>query len=261
MRYFYQIIGLVVFTFSMLNLSAQVTSSDQPTILYNRQAYLGFNINTQGFGGFFTYGKYQNAFKQTMFHADIQFVKHEKEIKRFSSDPNARGYFYGKENSFFVLHAGIGRKNVITEKLRKNGVQLSHNWMAGGALGFTKPVYLEIFYLPTSGPEPLVIRVEKFDPEKHYIDNIYGRASSLRGLSELRFYPGIFLKWGVLVEYSNYRDGLKGIEVGAQFDAYLKRIPIMSEKILEEQDDSAKNHQFFPSLYINFFFGQKYNKL
>ena len=32
-------------------------------------------------------------------------------------------------------------------------------------------------------------------------------------------------------------------------------------KILEEQDDSAKNHQFFPSLYINFFFGQKYNKL
>lgn len=253
----------LVITFMLLTQIAwsQVTSGDQANILYNRQKYGGFCINTQGYGGFFTYAKYQDAFRQNLFHFDLQFVKHEKEIKRFSSDPNARGYFYGKQNSFIVFHAGYGRKKVITEKLRKNGVQLSHNWLGGGAFGFTKPIYLEIFYIQQSSPDPIIIKVEKFDPEIHFIDNIYGRASSLRGLNELKFYPGAFLKWGLLVEYSNYRDGLKGIEAGVQLDAFLTRIPIMSEKILEEQEDGAKNHQFFPSLYINFFFGKKYNAL
>ncbi|MFZ4784809.1 MAG: hypothetical protein ACOYLH_04975 [Flavobacteriales bacterium] len=240
---------------------SQVSSGEQANILYNRQKYGGFCMNSQGFGGFFTYAKYQDAFRQNIFHFDLQFVKHEKEIKRFSSDPNARGYFYGKQNSFIVFHAGIGRKKVITEKLRKNGVQLSHNWIGGGSFGFTKPIYLEIFYIQQSSPDPIVIKVEKFDPEVHFIDNIYGRASSLRGLNELKFYPGAFLKWGLMVEYSNERVGLKGIEAGVQIDAFLTRIPIMSQKILEEQEDGAKNHQFFPSLYINFFFGKKYNAL
>ncbi|MEZ4800351.1 MAG: hypothetical protein R2809_11385 [Flavobacteriales bacterium] len=250
-----------VFVLATLSMVAQSAFPDQPTILYSNQYYGGLNVNTQGWGGFFTYGKYENVSKITLFHADLQFVKHEKEVKRFSADPNARGYFYGKLNSFFVVHAGYGKKKILTEKLRRNGVQLSTNWMGGPSFGFTKPVYLEIFYTPTSINDNYIIKVEKYDPEKHFIDNIYGRASSLRGLGQMKFYPGVFLKWGFLVEYSNYRDGLKGIEVGAQLDAFSRKIPIMAERILEEQTERAKNHQVFLSAYINFFFGKKYNKV
>ncbi len=247
--------------FSFLNeVDAQSAFPDQPTVLYSHQYYGGGGLTSNGWGGFFTYAKYKDATNLRLFYADLQFVKHEKEVKRFSADPNARGYFYGKMNSFYVLHAGMGKKKIITEKLRKNGVQLSHNWIGGASLGFTKPIYLEIFYIETSPIETYSIRVEKFDPERHFIDNIYGRASGLRGLNEIRFHPGVFLRWGILVEYANYRDGLKGIEVGAQLDAFARRIPIMSEKILEEQEEEARNHQFFPSLYINFFFGRKHSK-
>lgn len=240
---------------------SQTAFPDQPTILYSNQYYGGLCLNSQGWGGFFTYGKYQNVSKISLFHADVQFVKHEKEVKRYSADPNARGYFYGKLNSFFVVHAGVGQKKILTEKLRRNGVQLSSNWLVGGSLGFTKPVYLEIFYTPTSINDNYVIKVEQYDPERHFIDNIYGRASGLRGLGQLKFHPGAFVKYGFLVEYSNYRDGLKGLELGVQLDVFASKIPIMAEKILEEQQDRARNHQIFPSLYLNFFFGRKYNKV
>lgn len=238
-------------------LRAQSAFPDQPTILYDHQRYGGGSLASNGWGGFYTFGKYKHATRLRMFEGGIQFIKHEKEFKRFSSDPNARGYVYGKQNSFFEVYAGIGVKKTITEKLRRNGVQLSHSWMVGPGFGFTKPVYLEIFYLPENGP--YYIKVEKFDPEKHFIDNIYGRAGGLRGFDQLKFYPGAYFKWGLLVEYSNVRDGLKGIEAGVRVDVFAREIPIMAEKILRVQDQSAKNHQIFPTLYINFFFGRKYD--
>lgn len=40
---------------------------------------------------------------------------------------------------------------------------------------------------------------------------------------------------------------------------YPARVEIMSEKILEEFGEGARNHQFFLSLYINVFLGRKYN--
>lgn len=255
----YRLFIIAVLVLRMATVAAQGAFPDQPTILYDKQHYVGGTLQSNGWGGFFTYGKYENAFKIKLFHADLQFIRHEKEFKRFSSDPNARGYVYGKLNSFFVLHAGFGQKKIITEKLRKNGVQLSHNWIAGPSFGFTKPVYLEIFYLAERGPA--YIQVERFDPSRHFIDNIYGRAGGLRGFNQIKFHPGGFVRWGLLVEYSNVRDGLKGIEVGGQIDVYARRIPIMAEKILEAQESSAKNHQIFPSVYVNFFFGRKYNKV
>ncbi|MCC6601358.1 MAG: hypothetical protein IT223_11905, partial [Crocinitomicaceae bacterium] len=84
--------------------------------------------------------------------------------------------------------------------------------------------------------------------------------SGLRGLDELKFYPGLFARFGWLFEYSNYREGLKGIEAGVSVDAFMKRIPIMSDRILVSHFDGAKNHQIFVGLYINFFFGRKYNR-
>lgn len=251
-------VGIILLFFACYSkVQAQSAFPDQPTILYDHQQYGGGSISTIGWGGFYSYGKYKDATTLRLFEAGIHFIKHEKEFKRFSSDPNARGYVYGKQNSFFVLRASAGTKKTITEKLRKNGVQLSYSYTGGPSFGFTKPVYLEIFYLPENGP--YYIQVEKFNPEEHFIDNIYGRAGGLRGFNELKFYPGLNAKFSLLVEYSNIRDGLKGIEVGGQVDIFAREIPIMAEKILQVQEQSARNHQIFPSLFINFFFGRKFD--
>jgi len=141
--------------------------------------------------------------------------------------------------------------------LRRSGVQISYNWLAGPTFGFTKPVYLEIIYTDEPNQQPY-LEVEKFNPDLHYIDNIYGRASSLRGFDELKFHPGAFGKFSFTFEYSNERERLKGIEAGAAADFFARRIPIMA--IYDDESKNPKNHQLFLTLYLNFFIGTKYDQ-
>ena len=228
-------------------------------LLYKKLRQIGFNLNTSGYGVNTVFGRYSEASKVWLFGADLHFVKHEKETKTWNpvNDPNARPYFYGKLNNLYNLRLTLGRKKIITEKLRRSGVQVSYNWQTGPSLGFTKPIYLEIIYIEEPNNQPY-LEVEKFNPDLHYIDNIYGRASSLRGFDELKLYPGAFGKFSFTFEYSNERERLKGIEAGAAADIYAKRIPIMA--IYDDQSTNPKNHQLFLTLYINFFMGTKYDQ-
>ncbi|MFN8775458.1 MAG: hypothetical protein ACK5XV_01710 [Flavobacteriales bacterium] len=238
---------------------AQNELYDEPVVIYSHQVFGGVNMNSSGFGANFTYGKNKGAYRIRLFSLDLMFVKHEKETKSFFQDPNARSYFYGKVNNLYTVRPGIGTKHILTEKLRRNGVQVGYSWTIGPSLGFTKPIYLEILYRDPGFANSYYIEVEKFDPEKHE-NNIYGRASGLRGLGELRFHPGAFARFSWLFEYSGNKDGIKGIEVGGQVEVFPRRIEIMSDEILEQDYDGARNHRVFPSFFIHFVFGKKYNK-
>lgn len=226
-------------------------------LLYKKLRYFGADINTFGYGGTATFGKYKGARNVRLLTADLLFVKHEKEVKSWSQRPAGRTFIYGKQNSFFALRTTWGKSHIVAEKLRRSGVQLAYNWQLGPVFGFTKPVYLEVENPDTNTGLP---KIEKFDVDKHYHNNIYGRASGLRGLDELKFYPGATAKFAMNFEYSNERERLKGIEVGGAVDVFHKRIPIMAEKILRDDLSNPKNHQVFFSLYINLFFGTKYDQ-
>lgn len=247
--------------FALLMLIGSVANSqaipESEIILFKKQRYGGLNLNTFGYGATATFGKYTEARKLRLLTADLTIVKHEKEVKTWGNDPSGRSYFYGKENSFITLRTLYGKKYVIAEKLRRSGVQVACNWQVGPVFGFTKPVYLEIL---NNDSQTGSIDIEKFDVDKHYIDNIRGRASGLRGLNELKFYTGATVKFAFIFEYSNERERLKGIETGLALDVFGKRIPIMAEKILSDDINNPKNHQAFFSMYINFFFGTKYDQ-
>jgi hypothetical protein len=250
--------------FSLLSLcaGAQNVGDGEPDIIYDRQQLAGANLNLNGYGIFYNYLKYKDAKHLRIYNIDLNFVKHEKETRTPSiyQDPQVKSYIYGKQNTFYTMRLGLGQKVVLTEKLRKGGVQLGYNWQSGAVLGFTKPVYLQIVYVrQTPETEDYFIEIEKFDADRHFAENIYGRASGLRGLGELKFYPGIYFKSSLYFEFSNYKDGLKGIETGVSADAFLKTIPIMSPKVLEKDISNPKNQQVFIALYINFFLGNKEN--
>lgn len=240
---------------SLVSWSQAIPESE--ILLYKKLRYFGVNLNTFGYGGNASFGKFKGARDARLLSADLQFVKHEKEMKSYSSfNPTGRAFFYGKQNSFITLRTMYGRKHIIAEKLRRSGVQVAYTLHAGPVFGFTKPIYLEIVNPDTETGLPLI---EKFDVDKHF-NNIYGRASALRGLGELRFYPGLTAKAAMSFEYSNERERLKGIETGVALDVFHKRIPIMTEKVLREDMTNPKNHQVFFSIYINIFFGTKYDQ-
>lgn len=248
LRYFL----IILFLGSTCLVSAQSELYDEPVIIYNKQLFGGLHFHSNGYGGTFTLGSYKTAHKVRLYTVDALYMKHDKEIKSYNPVyDDTKSYVYGKKNNFYVVRAGIGQKKILTDKLRRSGVQVAYSYSFGPSVGITKPIYLEIGY-PSIPYEYLAI--EKYDPDKHYFDDIYGRASGLNGLNELRFFPGAFAKFALNFEYSNEKDRLKGLEVGAVLDGYFSDVPIMAEEI------GANNRKIFFNVFVNLFIGKKYNQ-
>ncbi len=228
----------------------QSVYDDPARTLYSHELSGGPMLHAYGWGLTFQYGKYATARDRNMLGIDILSMKHPKEIKSFNPNyQDARGYFYGKLNSMIVVRPTYGRKHRITEKIRKNGVEVNYVWGIGPSLGLLKPVYLQI-----GGPSfPYqTIVTERYDPERHFADNIFGRASWFKGLGEIQLYPGAFGRFGFNFEYSATNTGIKALEAGITMDAYGAKLPQMA--VLESED---YNKQFFLGFYLVLHFGVK----
>jgi len=234
-------------------MNAQEKAYDESTILLKDALMGGIHIHPKGWGVNFAIGRQNTVDKMNLYGIEIVGMKHHKEIKRFNQFlEDSKGYAYGKLNSFYIVRPSIGRKKMITDKIRKNGVELGITTRFGPSLGLTKPIYLEI-YRPdddfrTGGD---FTTAERYDPDEHNLLNIYGKASAFRGLGEMKLHPGLFADIGMIVEYSPYQRGLKAIEAGIMADYYFDRVPMMA---FEE------NKSLFLNFYINVLFGKKYNR-
>jgi hypothetical protein len=242
------IIVLGAFMLSGPDTFAQKPATQRNYAMFRKAVYGGLSFTTNGWGGSFYYAKHQTAKVKRLYTVDCSFLKHPKEYKIFTPlDENSKSYAFGKLNSFSTLDLGGGQKKILFEKERSKGVQVSLNWSVGPSIGFVKPVYLEI--LKFDGIEVVDIVQERYDPEAHNLTNIYGRAPNSKGLSELKFTLGGFVKAGVNFEFSAEHEGIKAIEVGGKVNVYRKRIPIMAE---------VDNPFMFLELYIGLQLGKKY---
>tara|TARA_B100000780_G_C21074585_1_gene432555 strand:+ start:474 stop:1187 length:714 start_codon:yes stop_codon:yes gene_type:complete len=220
--------------------------SSEETKLYYRSEYaFGGFLHTRGFGLNFRYSKNLTGFTKLMYGFELSNMRHEKQQRIYNpSYDDARGYYLGKLNSLAVARFNIGRQKVIFGKEVKNGVQINYLYQVGATLGFVAPVYLEI--IRYDGGQNVV--TERYDPELHNVNNIYGRSSFIYGVQNLSLYPGGHAKFAFNFEYSPEDELLKALEVGVTVDGYYKSVPIMAY---------ADNHQFWYTFYVNFQFGKK----
>ena len=185
LRYIYWVLFLVLGA----TVSAQLPAEQNNKAGFRKSAYGGIILHTQGLGLNLYFSKFKTADTKKLFSFDILSMKHSKEVKSFGViDENAKGFVYGKLNSLYILRFGYGRKKILHEKLREQAVEISFVWTAGPSFGMAKPVYLEVFNIVGE-----IIQVERYDPEKHDLSNIFGRGPASRGFSEIKFYPGAFL--------------------------------------------------------------------
>ncbi|MBL4706622.1 MAG: hypothetical protein JKY54_18985 [Flavobacteriales bacterium] len=244
---------IVIVLFAALFLFSPEVFAQKPAVqknyaMFRKEAYGGLTFNTNGWGGSFYYSKHHTAKVKRLYTIDFSFVKHPKEYKIYNPlDENSKSYVFGKLNAMSTLEFGWGQKKIFYEKLRGKGVQVSANWTIGPSLVFIKPVYLEI--LKFDGIRVVAIAQEKYDPESHNLTNIYGRAPSSKGLTEMKFAAGVFAKVGLNFEFSPMHEGIKGVEVGAKVSGYPKKIPIMA---------NIDNKFLFAEMYISLQFGKKY---
>ena len=249
------LIGLVWFcmeagAFAQLPVSYDSLSDN---VLYRKEWCGGLIFHSGGWGVEFRWGRNKTAFDKRLFEVDIIGMKSNKEIK--SVNPyfsNSRPYFYGKLNSMYIIRGGYTVHHQLNRKPYWGGVELRYFYGGGVSLGISKPIYLyivdSVFY--NGYYYEFTTKTERYDPQKHDLDNIYGRASFLRGFDKAKFFPGIYLKGGLNFDFGNYYRTIKCLEVGAALDIYPQAIKIMAF-------NRPKN--FFPSVYINLNFGHRYN--
>jgi len=125
----------VIFGFAQ-SVAAQQTIYDEATLLYKKEINGGIQIHGNGYGVFFTKSHQKTAMLHNRWNIEIVNMKHPKERKQFySQSDNSKGFFFGKKNVLIMLRPTFGRKKIISEKYRKDGVSFATNFAIGPAIG------------------------------------------------------------------------------------------------------------------------------
>ncbi|MEA3504358.1 MAG: hypothetical protein U9R32_04090 [Bacteroidota bacterium] len=230
-----------------------VGDRNETEVIFVKEKTIGLQLHSYGFG--FTMRKSWNrsAFRKSTIEIEGMNMKDSKEIK--SINPffvNSKGYYYGKLNNIFMLKGLYGIQKQLNDKPYWGGVNVSYFYRGGINIAFAKPVYLYIIKFINYNDEYYDIQIieERYDPEKHFPDIIYGRAPFTKGLDEISVYPGLSAKGGVSFEFGSNNQVIKNLETGAMVDFFPVGIPVL-----------AMNHKrnFFVTLFINFTIGKRYN--
>lgn len=251
----YFILLVVILTFLFPSGFAFAQQGEQPedtskNVILLKDVRVGLIFHSRGFGVDFIRSKRISEFKMRTLEFNITEVKSLKQIRTINPYfTNSKSYVYGKLNTIFAVRGMLGVQKLLNSKPYWGGVELNYFYAGGMSLAITKPIYLYILY-ETSDNFVYEIAEEKFDPEKHFSDNIFGRAPFTSGFNELAFYPGITVKSGLSFEFGIYRQKVKSLDVGICVDIFPNPVPIMAFNDPE---------YYFLTFFLNFNFGKRYN--
>lgn len=203
---------------------------DHPEIQLRNESFFGVNINSHGWGFSYRKGKHLTGTMKRMMDFDYVSYRHPKEVKlqNQSASNNSKSYYYGKLNNAAFLRVGYGIQKVIFDEELPGALEIKLNYYAGASLGLLKPVYLEIYKQSLAIPDRYELVTEKYNPETHFAENIYGRAPFLRGINELKFNPGVYGKFGLSFEYGADQEVIRNIETGLILDFHPKAMQVMA---------------------------------
>jgi len=248
---------ILLLVFVVICTSAQSRSKAESdttldNILLEKQWSLGIQLNTNGWGLKFLKGKNITALKQFLWEIEFSTYKEAKEVKTINPYySDSKSFIYGKLNYLYFLRGGLGFQHILNRKPYWGGVQLSYHYYGGFSLGIAKPVYLYIIHDTSQVVGNYVITEERYDPAIHTsIENIYGRAPFLSGITKLKLYPGIYVKTGLDFEFGAHSKSIQMLEVGATVDYSPIPIPIMAYN---------PKRSLFLTLYLSVSFGKRYN--
>jgi len=249
---------LLVFFSEIGLLSAQdftniIGKNQETELIFAKEKSIGIQLHSNGIG--FTLRKSINksVFRKVTYEIEGMNMKDSKEIK--SINPlfvNSKGYSFGKLNQVYMLKGLYGIQQQLNDKPYWGGVEVSYFYRGGLNIAITKPIYLYIIKFINYSDEYYDIQIveEKYNPEEHFPDIIYGRAPFAKGLDEISIYPGLSAKGGFSFEFGTNSQMIKNLETGAMIDFFPKGIPVMANN---------PKRNLFISLYINITIGKRYN--
>ena len=234
----------VVFIFGIDSVFGQGELTQEQKIFFRNERSFAILLNTDGIGISYRGAKRIDYRNKRFLEIEAGTLKHPKEYKMYNPYTTGTGSFvYGKLNSVFFLRGGIGHQHEIFKKEDLGGVAIRYFFSAGPVIALAKPIYYRVIYVIDN---ELTLKEKKFDIQVLQPTDIYSRASFVKGLSEIKVYPGLYAKGGVNFEYSKEDKVIHAIELGAQINAFPKKIPIMA---------SSDNKAIYFSLFVSYRFG------
>ena len=230
-------------------------------ITYDLSWAFTFKYRTDGWQLGADYNKTINYFKSRVLQIEIGEYKHFKQ-ERQSKDPSGgifgfngiRPFVYGKQNNLFVIHGKYGRRHLLAERAKKNGVMIQFQYTGGISLGLLKAYYLEVY-----PEEDGVIQFDQAPVSTKYeegVDNgfteynrILGYSGFGKGFGDIKFQPGVTGQVAFQFDWSNQDSFIKALEAGFSADIYFWEVPIMI----------SQNRFYFLNVYIGILLGKKKN--
>ena len=234
----------VIFIFGTVLLYAQGELNEQQKVFFRNERSFAILLNTDGIGVSYRGAKRIDYRNKRLLEIEAGTLKHPKEYKQPTLYNQGGSYFFGKLNSTFYLRGGIGHQHELFKKADLGGIAVRYFYSAGPVIALYKPIYYKVLY--SISVTEFEIKEEKFSTSIALPQDIFGRASFTKGLNETKVLPGLFVKGGFNFEYSKEDKIIHAIEVGAQINAFPKKIPIMA---------SSDNKTIFFSLFVSYRFG------
>jgi hypothetical protein len=234
----------VIVLFGTISLYAQGELDEQQKVFFRNERSFAILLNTDGIGVSYREAKRIDYRNKNLLEIDAGTLKDPKEYKQPSSYTQGGSYIFGKLNSTFYLRAGIGHQHELFKKADLGGIAVRYFYSAGPVLAIYKPIYYKVLYLISA--TEYEVKEEKFDASIALPQDIYSRASFTKGLNETKVMPGLYAKGGFNFEYSKEDKIIHAIEIGAQINAFPKKIPIMA---------GSDNKSLFFSLFVSYRFG------
>lgn len=201
------------------------SASGQSSVLSN---YGGFIYKFNGLG--ISYLKKFETKKSIgkQFEVEFETCKHPKETKTFNSEiANSTPFVFGKINKAAIFKAQYFITKNISQFTDEQRVGIDFMFGGGLAIGFLKPVYLNMIYPDGGGFE--VIVSEKYNPQKHKdITRISGYSDFRTGLGETVYRTGLAASCGIGFTWGYYNNFPKRIEAGCFFEYFRNGLPLMA---------------------------------
>ncbi|HEX8329186.1 MAG TPA: hypothetical protein VF629_16755 [Hymenobacter sp.] len=242
--------------------SGAVPAAPSDEASYRKEFVYGVNFNTQaGLLGGVSVRSSRVLDERMLRFWSLEGVMLKNNAKEQTVNTIVGGsYIDRKTNYAFVLRPSIGLQRILFRKAADAGVQVNGLVSVGPSLGLLMPYYIS-YDRTAANTTPIVINVstddivnEQYDPLVH--TNPYAiidRGPLFSGIGETKVVPGFHLRGGLSFEYGRYRDAVTGLEAGFLVEAFTKRMLIISPYASEVD----VNRQFFPSVYLTLFFGQR----
>lgn len=234
----------VMFLFGAVSLSAQGELNEKQKVFFRNERSFAILLNTDGIGVSYRGAKRIDFLNKRLLEIEAGTLKHPKEYKLSTSYNQGGSFVFGKLNSTFYLRGGIGHQHELFKKADLGGIAIRYFYSAGPAIAIYKPIYYKVLYVLSANEYE--IKEEKFSASIALPQDIYSRASFLKGLNETKVLPGLYAKGGFNFEYSKEDKIIHAIEAGAQINAFPKKIPIMA---------GSDNKTIFFSLFVSYRFG------